>query len=133
MTILLYHCILFSCFPPFLVRMLKKSLFWELDALRVMMLFRYFSSFTIPWCIYWTRIWRSLKIERKSQDLWYKLQTSFCIYLHSFSVFLLQICTHFSHLCISTHNFVLLKKLSSQKSRRILLWAYFCSYIKIYL
>lgn len=135
MTILLHHCILFSCFPLLLVRMLKKSLFWDLDALRVLMLFRYFSNFSTPWCIHWTRIWRSSKIERKFQELWYKLQTSFCIYLHAFSVFSLQICTHFSSLCISTPNLVLLTNLSFQKSRKmllnkIMLLAYFCSYIK---
>lgn len=133
--ILLHHCILFSCFPPLLARMLMKSLFWDLDALSVMMLFRYFSNFSSPWCIHWARIWRSSKTEKKFQELWYKLQMSFCTYLHVFSVFSLQICTHFSSLCISTPSLVLLKNLSFQKSRKILLnkimlWAYFCSYIK---
>lgn len=128
----------FLLFLPLLARMLKKSLFWDLDALRVMMLFRYFSNFNASWCIHWIRIWRSVKIERKCQELWYKLQTSFCIYLHAFSVCSLQRRTHFSSLCINTHNLVLLKQLSFQKSRKILLnkimlWAYFCSYIKIFL
>jgi len=42
------------------------------------------------------------------QELWYTLQTSFCIYLHTFFVFSLQIHIHFSSLCINTSNILLL-------------------------
>lgn len=60
------HC--FLLFPPLLAGILKQSLFRDLAALRMMMLFRHFSSFSIPWCIHWTRIWRSSKIWKSFKN-----------------------------------------------------------------